>query len=466
LDQQFVMSRGVRVAAGRFGPGHLGELTQLIPFEMVDAALEATRRTQARVRDLPSRVVVYLLLAGCLFPQVGYLGVWSKLTASLAGMPGLARPTAGALAQARARLGPAPLAWLFELLRGPAALARDQATYWGGLLVVAIDGTVLTVPDTPSIGRRLPRHAGGHAGGGAGYPQVRVLALVACGTRTIIDAVFGPISDGETTYAPRLLRSLRSGMLLLADRGFDVADLLAAISTSGADVLVRIRNNRRMPVLTRLDDGSYLSVLSSGKGGWKQGGLKVRVIDCEVTITTTDGTSRTSLYRLATTLTDHRRHPASGLIVLYHQRWEIETAFLEIKSTILGGRVLRARTHEGITQEIYALLISYQLLRTAMADATSTQPGTDPDRAGFTTAWQTACDQVILAAGVIADTRIDLAGTIGRHVLASLLPARRLRVSPRIVKRAYSKFQARGPRINRTSYQATTSINIIQPGQT
>jgi hypothetical protein len=141
--------------------------------------------------------------------------------------------------------------------------------------------------------------------------------------------------------------------------------------------------------------------------------------------------------------------------------WQIETAYLELKSTILGGRVLRARTPDGIDQEIYALLVVYQLLRTAMADATSTRPGTDPDRAGFSIAWQTARDQVTLAAGVIADTVIDLVGTIGRHVLAALLPQRRLRISPRIVKRAISKYQARGPRIDRTSYKATTSINIL-----
>ncbi|MFV0253004.1 MAG: transposase domain-containing protein [Beutenbergiaceae bacterium] len=107
-----------RVAVDRFAPGHLGELTQIVPFEMVDAALEETRTVQQRLRALPSRVVVYLLLAGCLFPEVGYTGVWRKLTAALD--PGrLARPTAGALAQARRRVGPAPLRWLFDLLRGP-----------------------------------------------------------------------------------------------------------------------------------------------------------------------------------------------------------------------------------------------------------------------------------------------------------------------------------------------------------
>jgi hypothetical protein len=176
----------------------------------------------------------------------------------------------------------------------------------------------------------------------------------------------------------------------------------------------------------------------------------VRVIDAQITITTTAG-RRTGCCRLATTLLDHRACPAAELIMLYHQRWQIETAYLELKSTILGGRVLRARTPAGITQEIYALLVTCQLLRTAMADATSTQPGTSPDRASFTIAWQAARNQIVQAADVIAATFIDLAGSIGRHVLASLLHARRLPVSSRIVKRAISKYQARGPDIDRAS---------------
>lgn len=415
---------------------------------MVDAALSATRSVQARLRDLPSRVVVYLILAACLFPETGHLGVWRKLTGALAGLP-VATPSASALAQARRRVGGKPLRWLFDLLKGPDATGHGPGIRWRGLLVVALDGTTLTVPDSPAVLTRFTKQAGNH--GGTGYPQVRLLALVACGTRTLIDAVFGPTTAGETTYAPRLLPSLRPGMILLADRNFAAQKLVADIAATRAEVLVRLKNARRMPVLARHRDGSYLSTL---------GGLRVRVVDCEITVTTTAG-KHTGLYRLATTLLDPHRHPAGELATLYHQRWEIETVYLELKSTILGGRVLRARTPEGIDQEVYALLVLYQLLRTAMADATSTRPGTDPDRAGFSIAWQAARDQVVLAAGVIAGTAIDLAGAIGRHVLAALLPARRLRISPRIVKRAISKYQARGPRIDRTSYKATTGINIL-----
>src|SRR5205807_10467619 len=138
---------------------------------------------------------------------------------------------------------------------------------------------------------------------------------------------------------------------------------------------------------------------------------------------------RTGAYRLVTPLAAPRRYPASDLVTLYHQRWDIETAYLELKSTILGGRVLRARTPAGIDQEVYALLVTYQILRTAMADATNTTPGLDPDRASFTIALHAARDQIVQAAGVTADTVIDLVGNIGRLVLDNLMPARRLRVN-------------------------------------
>jgi hypothetical protein len=453
LGIQSVITRTVTVAAGRFAPGHLGELTQLVPFEMVDEALAQTKTVQSRIRDVPSRVVVYLLLAACLFPELGYPGVWRKLAAGLAGVP-VAAPSPGALAQARRRVGVAPLRWLFDLLRGPAAVPCGRGAWWRGLLVCAIDGTTMTVPDSAANRARFTKQAGNH--GGAGYPQARLLALVACGTRTIIDAVFGPTAKGETSYAPGLLRSLHQGMIVLLDRNFAAAALIAAIAATKADVLVRVKNGRKLPVLARYPDGSALALL---------GTTRIRVIDCQITIATRAG-HRTGIYRLATTLLDPGRYPAAELIRLYHERWEIETAYLEIKSTILGGKVLRARTPAGIDQEIYALLVTYQLLRTAMADATSAQAGTDPDRASFTIAWQAARDQLTRADAVIAGTVIDLIGTIGRHVLACLLPARRLRTSPRVVKRAISKYQARGPSIDRTSYKATISIGILIPPET
>lgn len=428
-----VITRVVSVAGGCFAPGHLGELTRIVPFEMVDAVLAETGAVQQRVRLLPSRVVVYLLLAAGLFTEIGLVQVWARLCAGLVGLP-VAWPGPSAVAAARVRVGVAPLRALFDLLRGPetgtAGCSGRTGVFWRGRLVTAVDGTILCCPDTAANLTQFSKGGSSH-GTTTGYPMVRVLALVACGTRTIIDAVFGTDRIGELGYAARLLGSTRAGMIVLADRNFAAAAWITALAATGAEVLVRVKNHRRLPVCRTLADGSFLSRI---------GRVEVRVITAQVTITTSN-TQRAQTYRLVTTVLDPAAS-ATEIVALYHQRWEIETAFAELKSTSLGGRVLRSRTPVGITQEIYALLITYQALRIAISDATLTRPDVDPDRGSFTVARNAARDQLLAAAGVIADTVIDLVGTIGQHVLNQLLPARRIRTNPRVVKRAISKYVA------------------------
>ncbi len=171
--------------------------------------------------------MVYLLLAAACSLSWG-TPVCGAADAGLAGLP-VAAPTPSALLQARRRVGAAPLRFLFDLLRGPAAAPRDRGAWWHGLLVCAIDGTIVTVPDSPA---NLARFTKGAAATAAPATQVRLLALVACGTH-LIDAVFGPTASGETTYAPGLLASLHQGMIVLADRNFAAGKLIAAIAATG-----------------------------------------------------------------------------------------------------------------------------------------------------------------------------------------------------------------------------------------
>lgn len=445
-----VISRVVRVAAGRFAPGHVGELTRIVLFEMVDAALAETNSVQRRVRDLPSRVVVYLLLAAVLFTELGYGQVWTRMIAGLGGLP-VAVPTPGALAQARRRIGVAPLRVLFDLLRGLAAGLSVKGVYWRGRLVTAIDATILGCPDTPA--NLTVYHRGGGYQGGTGYPLVRVLALLACGTRTVIDATFGTDRIGETTYAHDLLGALRRGMILLADRDFAARDWLGAVAGTGADFLVRVKTGRKLPTCRRLADHSYISRI---------GGLEVRVITATITVATDTGRRR-EIYRLVTTVLDPACAP-ERIVALSHQRWEIETAFFELKSTILGGRVLRARTPPGVEQEIYALLVTYQAPRIAISDAVLTRPDLDPDPGSFTIALNAARDQLIAAMGVLtntaADAVVDLAGVLGRNILNHLMPDRRSRANPRVVKRAISVYAANTARGRARAPSRNTAITI------
>jgi hypothetical protein len=180
-------------------------------------------------------------------------------------------------------------------------------------------------------------------------------------------------------------------MLVLLDRGFDAVTFLSAVNCTGAMLLARVRSQRVPPVLQHLPDGSYLSNL---------GGLAVRIIEADVTMCGADGTRIGDRYRLVTTVLDHHRCPADALIRLYHERWEIESGYLALRHTMLEGHVLRSGDRAGLEQEVWALLTLYQLLRMAMTTAVETRPGTNPDRASFTTALQTARDQLTAAAGI------------------------------------------------------------------
>ena len=437
-----------------FAPGHLGELTRVVPFELADAVLADARAAQRRLRLLPSRVGIYFVLALGLFPQAGYLGVWAKLTAALDEL-GLAVPSARALRDLRRRLGAAPFRLLFEMLAGPAAWPHTPGVRFGRYRTVAFDGCkTIKVPDTARNRGWLGKMNA--ALGVTGYPVIQLMTLAETGTRALLGAVFGTAAAGELAWARKLLHLLDATMLVLMDRGFDAAEFLAQVSAAGAQFLVRLNANRRPPMLGHLPDGSVLSVI---------GGVKVRIITAQVTVTCHDGTRYGGSYRLAATLLDHRAYPAQALMAVYHERWEHEIAYLALRHTLLDGRVLRSRDPEGLKQEIWALLALYQALRIAITDAVQTMPGTDPDRASYQIAVQTAQTLVTSAPGVTTSPG-DLTGSIGRAVLANLHPPRRPRVCARRVKSPLSRWNKHPPGKPRTCQRITkitTTIHASHP---
>jgi Insertion element 4 transposase N-terminal/Transposase DDE domain len=314
LRDQCVITRKIAVAKGIYAPGHLGELTQVLDFDLVDAVAEETGTVQQRTRLLPTRVVIYFVLALALFDHRGYQRVWAKMVAGLRVLA-LATSSASSLARARRRVGPRPFQALFATISGPVGSPSTPGVFWRGMRTVAIDATTLHVPNSWQVLGAYAKRAGDRRT--FGYPLLRLSVLVECGTRAILGAVFGPEADGETTQAAGLLAHLRVGMLVLADAGYDSWRLLADITATRAAFLCRSGAGRTPLILTRLPDGSYLSVLGYGQ-------LKVRIIEAWITVTWADGTITREQWRLVTSLLDHRRYPAGDLIALYHRRWQVE----------------------------------------------------------------------------------------------------------------------------------------------
>jgi hypothetical protein len=189
---------------------------------------------------------------------------------------------------------------------------------FAGLRTVAFDGlNSLKVPDTSRNRAWLGKIR--HRLGLAGYPALRLMALAETGTRGLLGAAVGSVSEhDEGRLARRLLHLLGPGMLVLLDRAFDDGAFFAQITATGAVLLARAKSARKPPVLTHLPDGSYLSRLDSKDG---RHSLDVRIIEADIAMTGADGSRVADSYRLITTLTGHRRYPATALIRLYHERW-------------------------------------------------------------------------------------------------------------------------------------------------
>jgi hypothetical protein len=372
----------------------IGVLTQAFPPSLVDGVLAQTGRVQQRTRLLPARVVVYFVLAMCLFCGQGYEEVARLLTEGLRGRrrwrDGWRVPSSAAIWKARSRLGVAPVKQLFATVCRPVAAGDTRGAFYRRWRVAAIDGTSFDLPDTGANVEVFGRPArSGRGEPQVGYPQARMVGLVECGTHVVFDAAIGPLRSGEHALAHQVLPSLGPGMLLLADRGFYSVALWRRAAATGAELLWRVPKHVVLPVVQQLPDGSYLSeVFDQTDCRHARAGLRVRAI--EYTLAGHDG-----VYRLITTILDPSQAPAHELAALYAQRWEFESTLDEIK-THLGGPqlVLRSQHPEGAEQELYGFLLVHHAIRHLMHQAAH-DAGHDPDRISFTRSLRVVRRQVI-----------------------------------------------------------------------
>ncbi|WP_413754515.1 IS4 family transposase [Streptomyces sp. R-74717] len=378
----------------------LGVLTRTFTPDLVDEVVAECGRVEQRQRLLPARVVVYFVLAMCLFSGQGYEEVGRLLTQGLERQGRWAKgwrvPTSGAIGRARLRLGPEVLKALFARVCRPVAVPGSRGAWFRGLRLVAVDGTTFDLPDTVANAGSFGRPGTGRGQGRSAYPQARVAALVECGTHAVFAAEVGPLAVHETVLAGRLFSSLTGGMLLMADRGFLGFDLWRAAAATGADLLWRVKSNAVLPVVTSLPDGSYLSEIVAARDKNRRADpARVRVIEYTLGPRGKDGT----VYRLVTTLLDPDTAPAAELAALYAERWEIETTLDEIKTHLGGPRlVLRSQHPAGAEQEIFAFLLVHHAVRDLMHGA-ARQEGHDPDRISFTRAVRVVRRQVTAQAG-------------------------------------------------------------------
>ena len=361
----------------------LGVIARFFPAEKVRTVLKETKRTSIRERGLPAHVAVYYVIALALYMNSSYGEV---LRCLLEGIRWLLEPSASikvtgssGISQARSRLGWEPLRQLHDEVVMPIAGKATKGAWYGQWRLVSLDGSTLDVADENGNDEAFGRP--GASRGESAYPQIRFVSLAEIGTQVLFGTQMAGYTTSEIALSKDVLRSLKKGMLCLADRNFFGFQLWSQAVATGADLLWRVKKNTRLDCEKRLPDGSYLSRIfpSEHDRRHKTKGVIVRVIEYQL-----DGVADAEpIYRLVTTILDHEKAPATELAALYHERWEIETAFDELKTHLRGARiVLRSKTPDLVRQEFYGLLMAHFAVRGLMHEA-ALKANEDPDRLSF-----------------------------------------------------------------------------------
>jgi len=425
---------------------NLDSLTTAIPLSEIEAVLTEANAFEQRHRRLTMIAVVMLIIALHIYSRLSIGFVFKRLVRGLRFIwpdPDWKTPNDSALSYRRYQLGARPIVALFHRLCRPMATTATPGAFAFGLRLMAIDGTIEDVADSPDNAKAFGR-SGSHRGASA-FPQVQGVYLIECGTHAVVDAGFWPYRTSERVGGERLMRSVGEGDLVLWDAGFHSFEMIERAVANKAQVLGKLPATVKPEVIGPMSDGSVLAYLRPSDPLRRRRGdkLMVRIISYEVTDPARPHFGERQ--RVVTTLLDEKQAPALELVCLYHQRWEIEMTIDEIDThQRMADRPLRSLKPVGVIQELYGLLIAHYAIRALMHEA-ALKAGLAPERLSFVGALRIIQDAIPEFQMVDAAMRPQLYDRLLRDLAAERLPERRDRSNPRVVKRKMSKFQLKRP---------------------
>jgi transposase IS4-like protein/DDE family transposase len=435
-------------AAERGWPAGVEEFRAAIDPAWITSALAASGRSTVRRRKLPGELVVWLVIAMALFRNRRIADVVHHLGLVIPhpdGMP--ARVSNAAIVQARDRVGPEPLAALFGQLAIAWAGAEAADERWRDLAVYGVDGTTLRVPDTAENDAEFGRPGASRGNAAAAYPQVRLVVLLRLRSRLLTAAALGAYTDSEKALSDPLWRTLPAHSLVVLDRGFASYALFHRLhdAASGRHWLIRARSGPwalKWQVVERRGRDDQLVDLAPSRG----------TRDAHPTLAPTLRARAVHVrrrgfrpYVVLTSLLDATQYPAAEIAALYHDRWELELAFDEVKThTLERLETLRSKAPARIRQEVWGLLIAYNLVRYLLVRA-APRAHVTPRALGYRHALVLVQNFLLTVWGVAA-------GTVPRHLdqllddlALGVLPARRERRYPRAVKIKMSNYPRKRP---------------------
>jgi hypothetical protein len=417
-------------------PVELGDFRKNVPAEWVERALDATGTATVRKRRLLAEQVVWLVIGMALYRNQSIEDVVARLDLVLD--PGRGPLAPSAVPPARAKLGEGPFEWLFEVTSQKWATQSADKYRWRGLALYGIDGTTLRVPDTEQNAAYFGRSNNNHSP--SGYPLARVVALMALRSHLLAGASFGPYAESELRYAERVVQRVPDNSVVIVDRLFLYAAFLLDIEAGGTNRhwLTRAKSTTKYTVVEQLGAGdAIVELVVSGKSRRKDPGhpavMRARAISYQ--------RAGHEPQVLLTSLLDARKYPATEIVGLYHERWEIELGNGEIKTQLLcREECIRSKSPKLARQEIWGILLAYNGVRLEM-DRLATAFRIDPTRLSFVLSLHMIQEAWIVcsyaSAGAIPRHLARLRSDLERLILP---PRRRGRVYPRAVKIAMNHF--------------------------
>lgn len=417
-----------------------------IAAEWIESALALSGTATIRRRRLPAEQVFWLVVGMALMRDESIERVCALL--------GLALPSEGralvaksAIPKARERLGAEPLEYVFTVSGSEWATRSADQHRWRGLALYGLDGTTLRVPDSEENWDAFGGQPSNGPRAGSAYPTVRLVGLMALRSHLLAALRFGPYSTGEVTLARELLGEIPNHSLTIVDRNFAVGSDLTALQGRGVNRhwLVRKRANTKLKLLKKLGPNDALVEISAGRG--------VRSNSPEMP---PRWVARAIEYQrrgfkpgiLLTSLLDPVTAPAAELIALYHERWELELGYDEVKTHLLARQeTIRSRKPAGVLQEIWGIGLAYNLVRVEM-QRVATKARLEPNRISFVnalalirTAWLVWSTPPLAAAHIPAGI-----ADLERQLAMLVLPERRSeRAYPRAVKIKMSNYKRKPP---------------------
>jgi len=443
----------------------LAGLESIVSPSLIRQALQECARINERSCRLTHEVMLWVVLAMGLLTDLPIRQVfkWARRL-----RPTEKSPCRSSLCEARQRLGVEPVARLHELVVRPLATPETPGAFYKQFRWMAIDGTVLDVPESEANAQAFERSKGSR--GEAAFPQVRKVSLVELGTHVEVALVIGGWQDSEQSLTPLLWDHIPADALLTKDRGFFSFQGWKELDSRGTALLFRVKSNLILKPMEWLPDGSYLAKIYATP--WDRQtdrrGIVVRVI--EYTLDDPQRTGKDERHRLLTNLLDCEKYPAMDLIVGYHERWEIELSFDEQKTHQDPRRAekpthVRSETPAGVRQELYALSLGHFVVRALMNEAAQ-QEQIDPRRLSFTGAFQILqCRLPEYGANPQLQTLAEWLDAVSSEILEERLPTRANRINPRVIKRKMSKWNKkrpchrRPPKLTKTFRESVVMLN-------